>query len=340
MVWENDPLFSIIVPVYGVEAFLPQAIESVLAQGFSDWELILVDDGSPDRCGEICDQYAAQDERIQVVHKENGGLVSARQAGSVKARGEYILNLDSDDYWNSELLSNLKTIIDEYHPDGIFFGFQKVTEEGTPVCDYYHPTEDGFCTGEALRTIQNRMLYDPENPDLSSNFGRFANSIWASVFRRTIYVPIQQTVPLQIRMGEDAAVTIPAICKCESVYFLRKALYNYRVRGTSITHTFLTSEIQEIKLLGEYLQKYADGLPSRNLGCYLYRKLDSYWVRAARFFSTYKQFRACVAESLRVISEDPFEQISGVRLKWNIRLRLLVEKYGLWPVFWLIYHRS
>ena len=332
--------YSINVAVLGVGAFLPQAIDSVLAQSVSDWELILVDDGSPDRCGEICDQYAARDERIRVIHKENGGLVSARQAGSVKARGEYILNLDSDDYWNPEMLSNLKTIIHEYHPDGIFFGFQKVTEEGVPICDYYHQPEEGFYADEALQIIQNRMLYDPENPNLNSNIGRFFYSVWASVFRRTIYVPIQQMVPLQVRMGEDAAVSIPAMCKCKSVYFLKETLYNYRMRGTSITHTFLPSEIQEIKLLGEHLQKYANGLPHRNLGCYLYRRLDGYWVNAARNLPDYSRFRACVADSLKAISEDSFEQISGVRLKWNIRLRLLVEKNNLWPVFWLVYHRN
>ena len=89
--------FSVIVPVYKVEKYLPNAIESVLNQTFSDFELILVDDGSPDRCPEICDNYKEKDSRIKVVHKPNGGLASARRAGIKLAEGDYVLNLDSDD---------------------------------------------------------------------------------------------------------------------------------------------------------------------------------------------------------------------------------------------------
>ena len=89
--------FSVIVPVYKVEEYLPACIESVLSQTFSDFELILVDDGSPDSCGEICDKYKETDNRIKVLHKENGGLASARKAGIQIAEGDYVFNLDSDD---------------------------------------------------------------------------------------------------------------------------------------------------------------------------------------------------------------------------------------------------
>ena len=89
--------FSVIVPVYKVEKYLPNCIESVLNQTFSDFELILVDDGSPDSCPEICDSYKEKDSRIKVVHKPNGGLASARRAGIKVAEGEYVYNLDSDD---------------------------------------------------------------------------------------------------------------------------------------------------------------------------------------------------------------------------------------------------
>ena len=85
--------FSVIVPIYKVEAYLPRCVDSILAQSFPDFEVILVDDGSPDRCGELCDQYRARDPRVRVIHKENGGLVSARQAGMSVASGDYIVHL-------------------------------------------------------------------------------------------------------------------------------------------------------------------------------------------------------------------------------------------------------
>lgn len=102
------PRFSIIVPVYCVEAYLDECVRSVLTQNFSDFELILVDDGSPDHCPEMCDSYAQQDNRIHVIHQDNGGLAAARNSGLKQAIGDYILFLDSDDFWNSDtLLSEL-----------------------------------------------------------------------------------------------------------------------------------------------------------------------------------------------------------------------------------------
>ena len=92
------PTFSIIVPVYNVEKYLTKCIDSILEQTFSDFEVILVDDGSTDNCGIICDQYVEKDDRIQVIHKKNEGLVCARKTGISKASGQYILNVDSDDY--------------------------------------------------------------------------------------------------------------------------------------------------------------------------------------------------------------------------------------------------
>ena len=90
-------LFSVIVPIYNIEKYLRRCIDSVLAQSFEDYELILVDDGSPDSCPAICDEYAEKDARIKVIHKKNGGLVSARQAGITEAAGDYVFHLDGDD---------------------------------------------------------------------------------------------------------------------------------------------------------------------------------------------------------------------------------------------------
>ena len=101
------PLISIIVPVYKVEQYLHNCLNSVLAQSYTNWELILVDDGSPDSCGTICDEYTQKDNRIKVIHKENGGLSSARNAGLGVMTGEFVSFLDSDDFWLSDYLKIL-----------------------------------------------------------------------------------------------------------------------------------------------------------------------------------------------------------------------------------------
>ena len=101
------PLISVIVPVYKVEPYLHRCVDSILSQTFTDFELILIDDGSPDNCGTICDEYAARDSRIRVVHQENKGLPAARNAGLNVACGEYIASCDSDDYWEPNLLETV-----------------------------------------------------------------------------------------------------------------------------------------------------------------------------------------------------------------------------------------
>ena len=129
------PQLSIIVPVYNVEKFIHRCIGSILAQTFSDFELILVDDGSPDRCGDICEEYAAKDSRIRVIHKPNGCLSSARNAGLEIAGGKYILFCDSDDYvapnWCDQFLQKVSPSEDNY----IFGGINtvKVSETGETV---------------------------------------------------------------------------------------------------------------------------------------------------------------------------------------------------------------
>ena len=104
---QEYPLISVIVPVYNVEKYLPRCIDSILSQSFTDFELLLIDDGSPDNCGKICDEYAAKNSRVKVFHKPNGGVSSARNLGLDNARGEWIAFVDSDDYVKKDYLSEL-----------------------------------------------------------------------------------------------------------------------------------------------------------------------------------------------------------------------------------------
>jgi glycosyltransferase involved in cell wall biosynthesis len=122
---------SIIVPIYNVEEYLPQCIESVLAQPFTDYELILVDDGSPDNCGNICDDYAKIDRRIRVIHQDNAGLSGARNSGINIARGEYILFLDGDDYMKDSTLEGVIGLLQDNHDVDIL------------ICPILHTYSDG-----------------------------------------------------------------------------------------------------------------------------------------------------------------------------------------------------
>jgi len=128
----DTPVFSVIVPVYKVEQYLRRCIESILTQSFEDFEAILVDDGSPDECGDICDEYAAKDERIRIIHQENMGLSGARNTGIANARGEYLVFVDSDDYVESTMLAGLHAKIQsDNKPDVLLYGYTTLAREMT-----------------------------------------------------------------------------------------------------------------------------------------------------------------------------------------------------------------
>lgn len=127
----SAPTVSIIVPVYKVEKFLRECVDSVLSQTFTDFELILVDDGSPDGCPSICDEYAASDTRVISLHKQNCGLSSARNYGMDRAKGKWIIFLDSDDLWGQpDGLRKLVEYAEYYDLDILRFEYQAIDEEG------------------------------------------------------------------------------------------------------------------------------------------------------------------------------------------------------------------
>lgn len=143
--------FSVIVPVYGVEKYIKQCVSSILAQSYNNYELILVDDGSPDGCPLICDEYAKKDMRIKVIHQKNGGSSDARNAGIKKITGEYILFLDGDDYWlKLDFLEKLNERINQLDSDVICLNYKKVYENGRGY-NYFSLGKNmpSTCMGEA-----------------------------------------------------------------------------------------------------------------------------------------------------------------------------------------------
>lgn len=124
------PLISVIMPTYKVEEYLPQCLESVMNQDFQDIEIIPVDDGSPDSCGAIIDNYASQDERIHPIHQKNGGYGKAVNAGMAKASGKYIAIVETDDYIEPDMLSSLYRVAEKYQASVVKAGFRKLYSDG------------------------------------------------------------------------------------------------------------------------------------------------------------------------------------------------------------------
>ena len=228
--------FSVIVPVYKVEKYLPNCIESVLNQTFSDFELILVDDGSPDRCPEICDAYKEKDERIKVIHKANGGLASARRAGIKIAQGDYVFNLDSDDLIEHDTLECAYKIIHDTNCDIVSFAYRWV-KNGSTVSVTNDGLKEGLYTEKDIKTcIYPRLLLDKDMNHISYYLS-------GKALKREVLTPHQLSVSETISLGEDLCCTVLCYLHAKSVYISKKEAYLYTVREDSISKEFNTKQI-------------------------------------------------------------------------------------------------
>ena len=232
--------FSVIVPVYKVENYLPDCIESVLNQTFSDFELILVDDGSPDSCPEICDSYKKKDSRIKVVHKPNGGLASARRAGIKVATGDYVFNLDSDDLIENDTLECAYKIIKETDCEIVSFSYRWV-KNGNTVSITNDGLDEGLYTEEDIKKhIYPRLLMD-------KNMNHISYYLSGKAVKREFLIPHQLGVSEKISLGEDFCCVVPCYLNAKSVYISKKTAYLYTVREDSMSKEFNTNQIQLVE---------------------------------------------------------------------------------------------
>jgi len=232
--------FSVIVPVYKVEEYLENCINSVLGQTFGDFELILVDDGSPDACPVICDRAASADSRIKVIHKPNGGLASARQAGIREAEGDYVYNLDSDDAMEKDTLECAHKIITDTGCDIVSFAYKWV-ENGKVTAITNDTADEGYYGREAIREhIFPKLLMD-------KSMNHVAYYLAGKAIRRELLLPVQLGVSPEISLGEDLCCVVPCYLKASGVYISKKAAYLYTKRSTSISKKFNSGQIYQIQ---------------------------------------------------------------------------------------------
>lgn len=213
---------SAIIPVYNTEKYLRQCLDSVLSQTFKNMEVICVDDGSTDACPQILDAYAVQDHRVRVIHKENGGLVSARKTGLIAASGEYIGYVDSDDWIEPDMYEKLLRALESEKVDIAMCGRYEDTEKNSKAV--YHGFEEG--------RYDKEKLIEKIYPDMIVNekffeWGIFPG-LWDKLFRRECLESFQMAVDERLTMGEDAACVYPCLLHAESICILPDCLYHYR----------------------------------------------------------------------------------------------------------------
>ncbi len=240
----ND-IISVIVPIYNVSAYLKKCISSILSQTYPYLQIILVDDGSTDQSPAICDIYQRQDPRIQVIHRQNGGLVSARKTGLQAATGKYICYVDGDDWLEADMIEQLLKGMKQTNTDLII--------------------SNHFCNLENMVwKVQGRLkagIYDAKDliPMMLYNgeFYEFGihQFVWGKLYRKEILWDIQMQVDDRITCGEDVAVTYPYILKAEHICILDYVGYHYLQRAGSMTSCYYTEAWIQSKILLKYLQR-------------------------------------------------------------------------------------
>ena len=221
------PYFSVILPVYNVENYLERCVRSVESQSFPDYELILVDDGATDASGRICDDLAAQYDNITVVHKENGGLSSARNAGLKLAKGEYIWFVDSDDWIEPDALLQLYELTAAQKPELVKFNYYRVQSQRTAVCSKAAP---GLYTNEQTQILCQMALCDA---------GRFILSAWSYLYRREFLRKHSLQFISERQIGsEDYLFNLQALLLAQSIQVTSCMLYSYEQRDGSLTQRY------------------------------------------------------------------------------------------------------
>lgn len=248
----DRPLLSVIVPVYNAQSYLTKCLDSILAQDFSDYELILVDDGSTDGSGDICDRYAAAHSHICCLHQPNGGHTGARQNGVRASRGEYIAFVDSDDWIEPDMYRTMCGAAQETGADIIHCDFTAVMPHKTKVCGT--PFSPGLYDKKKLTdTVYPSMIY----------FGTYfvfgiAPNLWNKLFRRSILEKYLFRLPRNIIVGEDGPITYACMLEAKSVYFCSETFYNYRSNADSVSHHMDVKRLAENHVMFDTYRLFID----------------------------------------------------------------------------------
>lgn len=247
---QENALISIIIPVYKVEKYLEKCIQSVINQTYENLQIILVDDGSPDNCGKICDEYAKKDHRIEVIHKSNGGLSDARNKGLEIAKGEYIGFVDSDDYIEADMYEVLYNLLKQYNADVSICNFYTVSQGKISIKN----ADNGINEYNRIEILKEILL--------DKNIQSYA---WNKLYKKELFDEIKYPIG---KKYEDIGTTFYLLEKCNKVVVTGKSEYYYINRQDSIvnnvTESTITDYIELIMQRYDYIEENIKELSGYN----------------------------------------------------------------------------
>jgi len=326
----QEPFFSIVVPAYNSACFIKKCIESVLEQSISDFELILVDDGSMDETLTICNAYARRDSRIRVFHKENGGHTSARNIGLMASLGTYILFLDSDDWLNPDTLKICAREITVNQADIVIFRIKNSTSiEPFPVLvnDGYYKIE------ESVFLMRDNILLGKDGKTI------FPKSLSAKCFKRNVILDSQLSVPKEILIGEDGLAFVGAILKSKAISVVANdtgAGYNCLVREKSVSRTSDINAFERVAALLKHYEKMFSNIEvdfTRQFNRYIVEQLYTSALLVIRADGGRKELN----KGLTNLLENAFIRKALKDAKFNLKgYKFIIKKYILRYRLWIL----
>jgi glycosyltransferase involved in cell wall biosynthesis len=299
-------MVSIIVPVYKVEKYIHRCVDSILRQTFADLELILVDDGSPDNCGSICDEYATKDSRVMVIHQKNGGLSAARNAGLKVASGKYLSFVDSDDCIHEKMYESMIRVIQEEDVDFVKSNFA-VFSNGIPSCRVVAPNVTIYSPVEALRDFMCTEY---------SNEKHMKSTVCDTIYKRSVFFD-GESLAIQFpdgKINEDTYIFPELIFRARKIAHIEAAFYFYFVNENGITHSAVSErEINSCNLwehvysvISQYTDDYRTQCANNSVGRYInvLRRLHSSEIRH-RYFDKVRQAMYADRFDLMPYVDDP-----------------------------------
>lgn len=294
-VWRFDDLslmFSVLIPVYNVEKYLTKCVDSVLNQTYTDYEIILLDDGSTDKSGEICDEYSARYSNISVFHQLNAGLLLTRCRLIRRARGSFCVFLDSDDWLRQDALEVISNTINRENCDVVMYNYCRVNEnqtfENAPV----------FSNGAVFFGENKKALYDKFFES------SYLNNMWTKAVKRSLFDNIidYERLAHRISLGEDALVSMHVYHEMKRLVYIDEALYYYRYNPNSLTAKKKPDAYLDYNFLFEQRWNFM-----QNLGIYDSTMAKKY---ATRYMST---ISACLRSNYGIDKEKLISYFNDIR---------------------------
>lgn len=318
----NNPLISVIIPIYNVECYLKTCIDSIVNQTYSNLEIILVDDGSPDKCPEICDEYAKKDNRVKVIHQENGGLAHARNVGIANSNGEYLTFVDSDDYVSNDYVGSLYKGLIESNAD-ISIASLMVFKESNPFS----------------ATLERAPFVEVTKNDCFKEYASIKAeksmpfiTAWNKLYKKELFDGIKYP---KGKLYEDAFTTYKLIEKARKIVYSTTKLYYYRLNPQSILgQSFKEKHLEMVDAfrngMNYFSQKGNTEIAEKFLPPLLMREIYCWW--GVKYVLKNKRKAAEILNAFRDDSEK-IKYKKNIGLIWFVIFKTIAKLPWLYMVY-------